>query len=60
MSKVRHPNYFSADEQFTKLAARFPKKGGKDLWTEKDGPERFESLELEEEEELLVKDISTI
>ena len=51
MSRVRPPNYVSADEQVTKLAARFQKEGAEDLWTEKDGPERFESLELEEEEE---------
>ena len=49
--KDRPPNYVSADEQVTKLAARFQKEGAEDLWTEKDGPERFESLELEEEEE---------
>ena len=36
--KDRPPNYVS-DEHITKLAARFPKKGGKDLWTEKDGHE---------------------
>ena len=51
MSRVRPPNYVSADEQVTKLAARFQKEGAEDLWTEKDGPERFESLEEEEEEE---------
>ena len=32
MSKVRHPNYFSADEQFTKLAARFQKESSEDLF----------------------------
>lgn len=44
MSRVRPPNYVTADEQVTKLAARFERRGAEDLWTEKDGPESFEIL----------------
>eukprot|EP00250_Pteridium_aquilinum_P003231 c13546_g1_i1 orf=90-899(-) len=45
LSRVRPPNYVSADEQITKLAARFHKRGAEDLWTVKDGPERFEVMD---------------
>lgn len=39
------PNLFSvsADEQVKVLADRFQKPGGFDLWTEKDGPQLFET-----------------
>ncbi|KAF8046636.1 hypothetical protein N665_3563s0002 [Sinapis alba] len=41
------PNLFSvcADEQVKVLADRFQKPGGFDLWTERDGPQLFESVE---------------
>lgn len=45
MSRVRPPNYISSNEQITKLAARFHKQGAEDLWTEKDGPEKFEVMD---------------
>ncbi|KAI5065558.1 hypothetical protein GOP47_0020253 [Adiantum capillus-veneris] len=47
MSRIRPPNYISSDEQVTKLAARFQKRGAEDLWTERDGPESFEDLNEE-------------
>ena len=41
------PNLFSvsADEQVKVLADRFQKPGGFDLWTERDGPELFRTME---------------
>ncbi|XP_068319032.1 uncharacterized protein [Pyrus communis] len=41
------PNLFSvsADEQVTVLADRFQKPGGFDLWTERDGPQLFHTME---------------
>ncbi|MCO5569039.1 hypothetical protein L7F22_022745 [Adiantum nelumboides] len=47
MSRIRPPNFVTADEQVTKLAARFQKRGAEDLWTENDGPESFEVLNEE-------------
>ncbi|KAH7276663.1 hypothetical protein KP509_39G016900 [Ceratopteris richardii] len=44
MSRIRPPSYVSSDEQITKLASRFQRREGEDLWTEKDGPETFEVL----------------
>lgn len=49
MSRVRPSNYVSADEQITKLAARFHKPGAEDLWTENDGPDRFEGMDDKED-----------
>lgn len=49
MSRVRPPNYISSDEQISKLAARFHKRGAEDLWTENDGPERFESMDNDDD-----------
>lgn len=45
MSRVRPPNYVSANDQITKLAARFHKSGAEDLWTDNDGPQRFEKMD---------------
>ncbi|KAG7574015.1 hypothetical protein ISN44_As09g022420 [Arabidopsis suecica] len=41
------PNLFSvcADEQVKVLADRFQKPGGFDLWTDRDGPQLFESVD---------------
>ncbi|KAG6595352.1 putative DEAD-box ATP-dependent RNA helicase 33, partial [Cucurbita argyrosperma subsp. sororia] len=41
------PNLFSvgADEQVKVLADRFQRPGGFDLWTEKDGPQLFETVD---------------
>ncbi|GAV65450.1 hypothetical protein CFOL_v3_08965, partial [Cephalotus follicularis] len=41
----RAPNLFSvsADEQLKVLADRFQKPGGFDMWTEKDGPQLFDT-----------------
>lgn len=43
----RAPTLFSvsADEQLKVLADRFQKPGGFDLWTEKDGPELFKTVD---------------
>lgn len=41
------PNLFSvgADDQLKALADRFQKPGGFDMWSERDGPEMFETVE---------------
>ncbi|XP_038883722.1 uncharacterized protein LOC120074621 [Benincasa hispida] len=43
----RAPNLFSvgADEQVKVLADRFQRPGGFDLWTEKDGPQLFQTVD---------------
>lgn len=43
----RAPNLFSvgADEQLKVLADRFQKPGGFDMWTERDGPQLFETVD---------------